>query len=123
MESCDMPPLEMQQQQEAAPSELVGKRFLCILSGFNQELQLGRVSEWDWKAGIIRAVSHKDPSHPNFLVFLEFDESWCRWMKLHDEELRVFLIEHQLVLAERKSPRGTADDVQWPGLVWKFFML
>ncbi|XP_043560459.1 lysine-specific demethylase 3A-like isoform X1 [Chiloscyllium plagiosum] len=118
MERCDMSPLEMQ-QQEAAPSELVGKRFLCILGGLSQELQLGRVSEWDWKAGIIRAVSHKDPSHPNVLVFLEFDESWCRWMKLHDEELRIFLIEHQLVLADRKSLRGSADDVQWPGLTFK----
>ncbi|GCC42577.1 hypothetical protein chiPu_0026618, partial [Chiloscyllium punctatum] len=66
MERCDMPPLEMQ-RQEAAPSELVGKRFLCILGGLSQELQLGRVSEWDWKAGVIRAVSHKDPSHPNLL--------------------------------------------------------
>uniref|UniRef100_UPI00398F7E1C lysine-specific demethylase 3A-like isoform X1 n=2 Tax=Pristiophorus japonicus TaxID=55135 RepID=UPI00398F7E1C len=115
--------LQQQDQGEAAPPlDLVGKRFLCVLSGFTQALELGRMSEWDWRAGIIRAVSHKDLTNPDLLVFLEFDESWCRWMKLHDEELRVFLIEHQLVLAERKSPRETTDGVQWPVLTFKCLM-
>ncbi|XP_041051729.1 lysine-specific demethylase 3A-like isoform X1 [Carcharodon carcharias] len=123
MEFWNMSPLDSQQQrQEAAPLDLVGKRFLCVLSSFSQELEPGRMSEWNWRAGIIRAVSHKDLSDPNLLVFLEFDESWCRWMKLHDEELRVFLIEHQLVLAERKSPRETTDGVQWPVLTFKCLM-
>ncbi|XP_067885257.1 lysine-specific demethylase 3A-like isoform X2 [Heterodontus francisci] len=108
-----------EQRQEAAPLDLVGKRFLCVLSSFTQQLELGRVSEWNWRAGVIRAVSHKDLLDPDLLVFLEFDESWCRWMKLHDEELRVFLIEHELVLAERKSPRETIDGIQWPVLTFK----
>ncbi|XP_067838334.1 lysine-specific demethylase 3A-like isoform X2 [Heptranchias perlo] len=113
---------EEEQEVEAAPLDLVGKRFLCVLSSFTQALELGRMSEWDWRAGIIRAASHKDLSNSDLLVFLEFDESWCRWIKLHDEELRVFLIEHQLVLAERKSPRETTDGVQWPVLTFKCLM-
>ncbi|XP_072353682.1 lysine-specific demethylase 3A-like [Scyliorhinus torazame] len=122
MERWHMPSLEQQQQQEgAAPLDLVGRRFLCVLTSFSRE-ELERMSEWDWRAGIIRAASHKDLADPNLSVFLEFDESWCRWIKLHDEELRVFLIEHQLVLAERKSPRETTDGVQWPVLTFKCLM-
>ncbi|XP_078079630.1 lysine-specific demethylase 3A-like [Mustelus asterias] len=118
MECWNMsPPLEPQ-QRDAAPSHLVGKRFLCLLASSSSQ-QPQPVPEWDWRAGITRAVSHRDLSDPNLLVFLEFDKSWCRWMKLHDEELRVFLIEHQLVLAERKSPRESTDCLQWPALTFK----
>lgn len=44
--------------------EIVGKRFLCV-SGRGK---LSKVSEWDWRAGIIRAASHKDPKHPELSV-------------------------------------------------------
>ncbi|CAH1259427.1 JMJD1C [Branchiostoma lanceolatum] len=46
--------------------ELVGKRFLCVSGG--GKLKFSRISEWDWKSGVIRAVSHKpeDQKHPDF---------------------------------------------------------
>ncbi|KAL2078427.1 hypothetical protein ACEWY4_026112 [Coilia grayii] len=42
---------------EARP-ELVGKRFLCV-SG-EEPLELGEIGRWGWRAGVIRAVSHRD---------------------------------------------------------------
>ncbi|KAI8480843.1 Lysine-specific demethylase 3B [Branchiostoma belcheri] len=46
--------------------ELVGKRFLCVSGG--GKLKFSRISEWEWKSGVIRAVSHKpeDQKHPDF---------------------------------------------------------
>ncbi|XP_055505540.1 lysine-specific demethylase 3A-like isoform X3 [Leucoraja erinacea] len=120
-----LPGLQQQQQQqhgaagqEAAPLNRVGKRFLCVLSSFTQAPELGRISEWDWRTGIIRAISHKDPANPDLVIYLEFDDSWCRWIKLHDEELSVFLIEDQLALADRK-PEDVTDGVCWPVLTFK----
>lgn len=77
VERCNMslPGLQQQQQQqhgaagqEAAPLNRVGKRFLCVLSSFTQAPELGRISEWDWRTGIIRAISHKDPANPDLVV-------------------------------------------------------
>lgn len=38
--------------------DLVGKRFLSV-SGVTK-INVNKVSEWGWKAGVIRAASHKD---------------------------------------------------------------
>ncbi|CAH2084891.1 unnamed protein product [Euphydryas editha] len=38
--------------------DLVGKRFLSV-SGVSK-INVNKVSDWGWKAGIIRAASHKD---------------------------------------------------------------
>jgi hypothetical protein len=46
--------------------EIVGKRFLSV-SGFTK-LKLGKIGEWNWRAGVIRAASHKDSSHPDLQV-------------------------------------------------------
>lgn len=46
--------------------EIVGKRFLSV-SGFTK-LKLGKIGEWGWRAGVIRAASHKDSSHPDLQV-------------------------------------------------------
>ncbi|XP_078267111.1 lysine-specific demethylase 3A-like isoform X2 [Rhinoraja longicauda] len=106
-------------EQEAAPLNRVGKRFLCVLSSFTQAPpELGRISEWDWRAGVIRAISHKDSANPDFVIYLEFDDSWCRWIKLHDEELSIFLIEDQLALADRK-PEEVTEGARWPVLTFK----
>lgn len=47
--------------------ELVGKRFLSVTSGFTK-LKSGKISEWGWRAGVIRAASHKDNNHPDLQV-------------------------------------------------------
>ena len=39
--------------------ELVGKRFLLVPAS-NSKLKLSRISEWNWKAGVIRCASHTD---------------------------------------------------------------
>ena len=46
--------------------EIVGKRFLSVRS--QGKLKLSKISEWDWRAGVIRAVTHKDPSNPDISV-------------------------------------------------------
>ena len=46
--------------------ELVGKRFLLVSS--NGKLKLSRISEWNWKAGIIRSASHVDTKDPELQV-------------------------------------------------------
>lgn len=46
--------------------ELVGKRFLCLSSAL--ELTAQRPRDWPWRAGVIRASSHRDPAHPELSV-------------------------------------------------------
>lgn len=46
--------------------EIVGKRFLSV-SGF-VKLKENKISEWVWRAGVIRASSHRDNSHPDLQV-------------------------------------------------------
>lgn len=46
--------------------EIVGKRFLSV-SGFTK-LKLSKISEWGWRAGVIRAASHKDNKHKDLQV-------------------------------------------------------
>lgn len=47
--------------------EIVGKRFLSVSSGFSK-LKSAKISEWGWRAGVIRASSHKDNNHPDLQV-------------------------------------------------------
>lgn len=46
--------------------EIVGKRFLSV-SGFIK-LKQNKISEWGWRAGVIRASSHRDNKHPDLQV-------------------------------------------------------
>lgn len=46
--------------------EIVGKRFLSV-SGF-AKLKLGRIPDWGWRTGVIRAASHKDNKHKDLQV-------------------------------------------------------
>lgn len=48
--------------------EIVGKRFLSV-SGFTK-LKLGKITEWGWRAGVIRAASHKDNKHKDLQVVI-----------------------------------------------------
>ena len=50
--------------------ELVGKRFLLVSS--NGKLKLSRISEWNWKAGVIRSASHVDIKDPELQVRFDF---------------------------------------------------
>ncbi|XP_062386477.1 probable JmjC domain-containing histone demethylation protein 2C, partial [Sardina pilchardus] len=87
---------------EARP-ELVGKRFLCV-SG-EEPLELGEIGRWGWRAGVIRAVSHRDSDNAELTVYVEFDDlEWEKreWVKVY-EDFRIFLVEHQLVWAKRRE--------------------
>ncbi|XP_041124944.1 probable JmjC domain-containing histone demethylation protein 2C isoform X2 [Polyodon spathula] len=107
---------------EARP-ELVGKRFLCV-SG--EELpELGEIGRWGWRAGVIRAVTHRDNDNPELTVYVEFDDlEWDKreWVKVY-EDFQIFLLEHQLVWAkwkETSQPQGTkSKQIQWPALTFK----
>ena len=61
--------------------ELVGKRFLLVSS--NGKLKLSRISEWNWKAGVIRSASHVDIKDPELQVgnysFLSFYLNWINY--------------------------------------------
>lgn len=46
--------------------EIVGKRFLCVNS--SGKPKLSRISDWDWKAGVIRASSHRDIKNSDLSV-------------------------------------------------------
>lgn len=53
---------------------------------------------------------------------MEFDgESWRkrRWIEVYSLLRRAFLVEHNLVLAERKSPEISERIVQLPAIVSK----
>ncbi|XP_043568235.1 probable JmjC domain-containing histone demethylation protein 2C isoform X3 [Chiloscyllium plagiosum] len=101
--------------------ELVGKRFVCV-GDSGRELDVSRIHEWHWRAGVIRAVSYRESSNRELSVYVEFDDlEWEKreWVKVY-EDFKIFLVEHQLVWAERKNPNQTqgskSKQVQWPAL-------
>lgn len=47
--------------------EIVGKRFLSVSSGFSK-LKSTKISEWGWRAGVIRASTHRESNHPDLQV-------------------------------------------------------
>ncbi|XP_060043357.1 lysine-specific demethylase 3A isoform X2 [Erinaceus europaeus] len=104
---------------------LVGKRFLSLSApdgGGHDSWDPGRVAEWPWLSGTIRAVSHTDVTKKDLKVCVEFDgESWRkrRWIDVYGHLRRAFLVEHNLVLAERKSPEISERTVQWPAIMYK----
>ncbi|XP_054584565.1 lysine-specific demethylase 3A isoform X3 [Eptesicus fuscus] len=106
---------------------LVGKRFLSLSAadrgdGGHDGWDVGRVAEWPWLSGTIRAVSHTDVTKKDLKVCVEFDgESWRkrRWIEVYGLLRRAFLVEHNLVLAERKCPEISERTVQWPAIVYK----
>ena len=59
--------------------ELVGKRFLLVSS--NGKLKLSRISEWNWKAGVIRSASHVDIKDPELQVRFDFIHITFNWIK------------------------------------------
>ncbi|KAL2748819.1 putative JmjC domain-containing histone demethylation protein 2C isoform X4 [Vespula maculifrons] len=67
--------------------EIVGKRFLSV-SGFTK-LKVNKIIEWGWRAGVIRAASHRDNDCHDLQLF------WIVSMILNDHrstesyELRV----------------------------------
>ncbi|KFO32639.1 Lysine-specific demethylase 3A [Fukomys damarensis] len=103
---------------------LVGKRFLSLSTtdGGDDSWDVERVAEWPWLSGTIRAVSHTDVTKKDLKVCVEFDgESWRkrRWMEVYSLQRRAFLVEHHLVLAERKSPEISERIIQWPAIMYK----
>ncbi|XP_037662457.1 lysine-specific demethylase 3A [Choloepus didactylus] len=103
---------------------LVGRRFLSLSAadGGPDSWDVERVAEWPWLSGTIRAVSHTDVTKKDLKVCVEFDgESWRkrRWIEVYSLLRRAFLVEHNLVLAERKSPEISERIVQWPAIVYK----
>ncbi|OCT69888.1 hypothetical protein XELAEV_18036813mg [Xenopus laevis] len=55
-----------------ARPELVGKRFVCSVLGGGEEPpelgEIGQIGRWGWRAGVIRAVSHRDNDNPELTV-------------------------------------------------------
>ncbi|XP_023598102.1 lysine-specific demethylase 3A isoform X4 [Trichechus manatus latirostris] len=106
---------------------LVGKRFLSLSAadgsdGSHDSWDVERVAEWPWLSGTIRAVSHMDVTKKDLKVCVEFDgESWRkrRWIEVYSLLRKAFLVEHNLVLAERKSPEISEQVVQWPAIMYK----
>ncbi|XP_069488282.1 lysine-specific demethylase 3A [Ambystoma mexicanum] len=99
---------------------LVGQRFLSASSEL--PLSTANISTWPWKSGTIRAASHKELSEPGLRLCVESDDGlWeeRKWIDLYSSNLKVFLIEHNLVLAERKAPGSYKDAVQWPAMKYK----
>ena len=48
-------------------ADLVGKRFLLV-NQTSPKLKLSRISDWNWKAGVIRCASHVDIKEPELQV-------------------------------------------------------
>ncbi|XP_064420549.1 lysine-specific demethylase 3A isoform X2 [Latimeria chalumnae] len=99
---------------------LVGRRCLSV-SG-DALLELEKISKWNWESGRIRAASHKDATNSDLRVYVEFDgEPWesRRWVKVFNHEIKIFLVEHELVLAERKCAGSSSDASLWPALNYK----
>ncbi|XP_058154886.1 probable JmjC domain-containing histone demethylation protein 2C isoform X4 [Dasypus novemcinctus] len=104
--------------------ELVGKRFLCVAVGDEVRPESGESERCrrDWRAGVIRAVSHTDSRNPDLAVYVEFDDlEWDKreWIKVY-EDFSTFLVEYHLIWAKRKDPSHTqgskSKEIQWPAL-------
>uniref|UniRef100_A0A8C0AQC3 Lysine-specific demethylase n=1 Tax=Buteo japonicus TaxID=224669 RepID=A0A8C0AQC3_9AVES len=107
---------------EGSWSLLVGKRFLSLSEEDDRSWDTSRISEWPWKSGRIRAVSHTDISKQDLKICVEFDdESWekRRWIEVYNHKMKAFLVEQKLVLAERKSQANSMSPVQWPAMTYK----
>ncbi|KAG8552523.1 hypothetical protein GDO81_004562 [Engystomops pustulosus] len=56
-----------------ARPELVGKRFVCVVRAGGEEPpelgEIGLIGRWGWRAGVIRAVSHRDNNNPELAAF------------------------------------------------------
>ena len=68
--------------------ELVGKRFLLVSS--NGKLKLSRISEWNWKAGIIRSASHVDTKDPELQVRSTFFKLFFKIDFLHRAKTKTY---------------------------------
>ncbi|XP_050348552.1 lysine-specific demethylase 3B-like isoform X2 [Nymphalis io] len=97
--------------------DLVGKRFLSV-SGVSK-INVNKVSEWGWKAGVIRAASHKDNKNKELQVLVEYDGvDWQRreWVAVYSRKtFRVFLVERTLVWSPKKLEK---EEVKWPALTF-----
>ncbi|XP_062069847.1 probable JmjC domain-containing histone demethylation protein 2C isoform X1 [Lepus europaeus] len=107
--------------------ELVGKRFLCVAVGDEARPERGESGRcWrSWRAGVIRAVSHRDSRNPDLAVYVEFDDlEWDKreWVKVY-EDFSTFLVEYHLIWAKRNDPSQTqgskSKQIQWPALTFK----
>ncbi|XP_029787615.1 probable JmjC domain-containing histone demethylation protein 2C isoform X7 [Suricata suricatta] len=107
--------------------ELVGKRFLCVAVGEEARPERGESERcWrGWRAGVIRAVSHRDSRNPDLAVYVEFDDlEWDKreWVKVY-EDFSTFLVEYHLIWARRIDPSQTqgskSKQIQWPALTFK----
>lgn len=58
---------------EGSWSLLVGKRFLSLSEEDDRSWDTSRISEWPWKSGRIRAVSHTDISKQDLKVTRNFE--------------------------------------------------
>ncbi|XP_052019866.1 probable JmjC domain-containing histone demethylation protein 2C isoform X2 [Apodemus sylvaticus] len=106
--------------------ELVGKRFLCVAAGEDARPERGQSGcGRGWRAGVIRAVSHRDRGHPDLAVYVEFDDlEWDKreWVRVY-EDFSTFLVEYHLIWAKRKDPSQTqgskSRQIQWPARTFK----
>lgn len=99
--------------------ELVGKRFLSVSSP--GKLKLSKISDWEWRAGVIRAATHRNSKNSELSVLVEFDDvEWKRreWIRVYEENLfQVFAIERTLVWLPRKQAVGSKVlSTYWPGV-------
>uniref|UniRef100_A0A673HNT4 Probable JmjC domain-containing histone demethylation protein 2C n=1 Tax=Sinocyclocheilus rhinocerous TaxID=307959 RepID=A0A673HNT4_9TELE len=90
-----------------------------------EPLEPAHIASWSWRAGVIRAVTHRDHDNPELTVYVEFDDlEWDKreWVKVY-EDFQIFLLEHQLVWAKRKEGAqlqgAKAKQIQWPALTFK----
>lgn len=46
--------------------DIVGKRFLSVRS--STKLKVSKISEWEWRSGVVRAVSSRDVTNKDISV-------------------------------------------------------
>lgn len=60
--------------------EIVGKRFLSVRSP--TKLKINKILEWEWRSGVVRAVSSRDLSSVDFTVSYQYFFLLCLWRSL-----------------------------------------
>uniref|UniRef100_A0ABD2WUE2 JmjC domain-containing histone demethylation protein 2C n=1 Tax=Trichogramma kaykai TaxID=54128 RepID=A0ABD2WUE2_9HYME len=102
--------------------ELVGKRFLSVNNPDDDKpkLKVSEIEKWDWRAGVIRATTHRENNNEELQVLVEYDGiEWRKreWLQVHREkDFAYFFVEKGLYWSEsegtkesRSSPRHLVE--------------
>jgi hypothetical protein len=94
---------------------------LLVSTPTSPKPKLSRISDWQWKAGVIRCASHLDLKDPELQVLVEFDDvEWQTrdWLNVYKDNFHLLAVEANLVLANRPHGPQASNGPLHPALTF-----